>query len=580
MIGLFVVVKDRDKAISTEQIKDVVLKDNKELCFSLVESENTVIARNVINKFKDEQILCISDGVCLAVDGVILNSIELIRKHHVSSIKELFFRHIRNNTLRSLLAELRGSFCGIVVNGSKSFVFTDQLATKQLFYANVDNSLVVSSEVNAIVQYFKANGIKYSLDEAGVYSLMSYAYMYLNHTLVKEIKRVRGGMILQYEANCLCQNPYYHIPTKEINISRADAVEKIDELFLRAIRLQVEKNKEYGYCNPIPLSAGMDCRMTAFAAQKLAADDMLNFSYSEYGQEDCITPGLMARELGNRWLFKSLDNGLDMFNIQESIDISDGLIYYLWPAQLNDFLKLVDTNKWGIVHTGVIGDVVLGCWQNKKNEPYVLGNGAVSLKLIPKLADFLSDTEKNPQSSYELGMFQNRAINGACMGYSTTFRRYCIDMSPFMNIDFFNFCLSLPFAYRKDHSIYYEWVRKKYPLAAKYKHNGITIKGKRSVKYHGQNIRLLAMKDLAVRSIKRFQRDTFKINYGMNPQEAWLNTNSDLREKMTNYFDDNKNCLDNWPEIYKDACQLFANGSAIEKCLAISAVGSVKRLFD
>ena len=580
MIGIFALIANKETRISDAVIKDIVKGNNSGLIFDSVENDNAIVAHNLLDKFQNDQVLYTDDHIILVVDGVILNSKQLMDRYKVNNLKELFLSCINNDSIEGLLSELRGSFCGLIGVGKDIYAFTDQLATKQLFYAFNDGALIVASEVNAIVRYFQNREMPYSLDEVGAYSLMSYAYMYMDHTLIKEIKRLKEGTILRFNEGKIDIREYYKLPEKEISINMDDAIERIDELFLNSVQLQIDKNREYGYCDVIPLSAGMDFRMTAFAAKRITNSPLLNFTYSEFGQEDCYTPGLMARELGNKWLFKNLDNGLDMFNIQESIDIADGLIYYLWPAQLNDVLKLLNTDSWGIVHTGVIGDVILGCWHNKKDGPYILGDGAYSSKLINKLDRHLTEDEKVAGLNYELGMFKNRAINGACMGYSTTFRRYCIDLSPFMNVDFLNFCLSLPFEYRTDHAIYYEWVKKKYPSAAKFKHNGITIKGELAINFKGRKIRIRAIKDLIIRKTQTLQRDIFHKDFGMNPQESWLANNKDLCFEMTNYFNSNKECLKAWPEIYQDACQLFKNGSAIEKSLAISVVGSVKRFFN
>lgn len=579
MIGIFAVIGKWRNGVSNDEIKNIVVNNDTGLEFNISTHEDSIFAHNVLNKFKNDQIFSSDHGTTILLDGVILNSQQLLDKYNAPSLLRLFEHFIEKNCIQELLSEMRGSFCGLVFNDSGLFVFTDQLATKQLFYSYIDDSIIISSEVGTIVHFFKKQSISYSLDEIGAYSLMSYAYMYLNHTLIKEVKRLKEGQILQFCDNVHKITEYYKLKDDEIVISREDAIEEIDRLFLNAVRLQMEKNKEYGYMDVVPLSAGMDCRMTAFAARKISTLPMLNFTYSEYGQDDCVNPALMARELKNKWVFKSLDNGLDMLNIQESIQIADGLIYYLWPAQLNDVLKLINVEKWGVVHTGVIGDVILGCWHNRKTGVYKIGDGAYSTKYISKLSKLVSEESEVNDISYELGMFKNRAINGACMGYSTTFRRYCIDLSPFMNIDFINFCLSLPFDYRKDHSIYYEWVKKKYPAAAKFKHNGVTINGEIVINVKGQKIRIAAIKDIITRKIKRLQRDIFNKDYGMNPQDSWLKNNDFLMDKMNRYFEDHLGSLASWPEIYQDAYELYKTGNAVEKSLAISIVGSVGQFF-
>ena len=337
--------------------------------------------------------------------------------------------------------------------------------------------------------------------------------------------------------------------------------------------LQFDKNAEYGYRNIIPLSAGLDCRMVCYAAKKLGIENVLTFTYSETNQEDAIVPAKMARDLQYQWIFKNLDNGLDLFDIENSIKITDGLIYYPWVSQLNTFLNYINTQNLGIIHTGVIGDVILGSFVKSMKcveQKYKLGDGAYSTKLANRIEEL-----KICDESYEVGMLRNRAINGACLGYSTSFRQYGEAMSPFMDVDFAEFCFSLPMEYRVQHNIYYAWVSQKYPEAAKFPHNGVRISQGKYIKIHGKRYYLNSMGDL----LRNKMRAKFDVNMGMNPMEYWYKSNSKLSNKLDKFYAENKHFLSKYKDLYKDMNELYINGSALEKTMVISLIGSYRYLF-
>ena len=530
-----------------------------------------------IKKFEKEKILFENEQYVICVDGIILNLQEMLNCYSCDDLAHLMIAVADKQELPLFLNKLRGNFCGIVYNKKNKNlkVFTDHFAVKTVFYYKNNDLFIVSTKVKDIVDILKYNNFKYDIDYIGSYALISYGYMYDKHTLISGIYRLKEGKILNYD-NYISIYDYYKINISPQNIDVDTAIEKLDELFVKAVELQYLKNKEYGYTNYAPLSAGMDSRMTNYVLRKLSNELIVSFTYSETGEYDEIIPMQIAKELHNKWIFKSLDNGLDLFNIEESIKIADGLIYYAWPAQLNDFMKYINTDKLGVVHTGVIGDVVIGTFiKQYGKKTYQLGDGAFSQKLISKLKSFV-DSDDKKAIEYEKGMLTNRAINGACLGYSTTFKLYGEDMSPFMNVDLFDFCMSLPLEFRFRHKLYYLWVLKKYPMAGKYKHNGISIYGSRSICIKRKNYRIAALKDIVWNQLKvRFQK-----GYGMNPVQAWYDSNSELKKNLDDYFYNNINVMDAYIDLMNDTKQLYKTGNTIEKIMAISLVGSIKMFFE
>lgn len=539
--------------------------------------EHILFQNEVKSKFYKEQCFEQYMGLVIIFNGVLLNSSQLLKKYAADTILELIEKLYRKK--KDFFKEFRGNFNGCIYDEQKNFllVFSDHLSNKPVFYYEDKEYLVISGKVCNIVEFCKKNA-KLRLDRGGCYSMITYAYMYHDRTLFDGIRRLLPGWYLTYEQETAEKKQFYKITAvRQRELSVKAAIEKMDELFTKAVKLQIEKNKEYGYFNYAPLSAGLDSRMTVMALKRMQAENVVNFTYSETGQLDQQLPMQIAKELGNKWIFKSLDGGLDLFHIDQAIADSDYLIFCGWTSQLGDFMRLVDTGKMGVVHTGVLGDVIPGTFIREsggEKKSYKIGDGAYSGKFINKLKENLSAYQ---YENYETGMMYNRAINGACMGYSIIFSQYAEACSPFMDIDFLDFCFSLPTDYRLQHRIYYKWVEKYYPEAMRYSHNGLKI----STSQFGFSIKGKFIKfDTIPSRIKLMLENWLNKENGMNPTDYWYSANKELKSYMDSYFGKNKKLKELDEELYKDTKHLYENGNAIEKIQAISLAGSVEKAYE
>ena len=576
MIGLFCAYYNDYKLEKSDNDQDLQKEDDTKFLIDCWFNEHVVIRRRTLNKFLNDKVFCSSEKYIIVFDGVVLNLKYLLDKNNQDSLADLITDYYEREQISLLLNEMHGSFEGIIYDISKNEItfFVDQLANRTLFYYISSYALIVSSEVQQIVEELKKQKLDYSLDLAGAYSMLTYGYMYENHTLINEIKRVKEGEIYVYREKKLFLKKYYSIDNNPINMSEQDAIEGIDHLFRKSVLMQYKKNKEYNYDNCTPLSAGLDSRMTSYIITMIADEPVINFTYSQTNELDQIVPAKIAKFLNNRWIFKSLDNGLDLMNIEESCKIADTLIYYAWPAQLNDFMKFFDTSKWGIVHTGVIGDVVVGSFykNNEVIKNYQLGDGAFSNKLILKLNKYLKIDEK---IEYERGMLSNRGINGACLGYSTTFRYYTEALSPFMELNFFSFCMKIPLKFRANHKIYYNWILQKHPQMAQFSHNGTRIATGHRISIAGRNYPIFSIPSLV---IKKLRQDSGK-EAGMNPLQQWYNDNSKLKKYMDTFFKNNLEICGKYDDLMEDAKKLYDSGNAKEKIMVLSLLESMKILF-
>lgn len=532
---------------------------------------------DVKSKFSNDRCFVINKDFLILFHGVLLNSKKLFAKYCVNSIYDLLESCYRRHA-NVFWNEFRGNFYGILYDIKKKemFAFTDHLSNKTLFYYDDKERIILSDNVSDIASYCREKG-KLKLCRGGAYAMLTYAYMYHDLTLFENIKRLLPGWYMVIKNNKIERIQYYQIShgcNKEKSMERA--ISDIDALFLNAVSMQIEKNREYDYYNYAPLSAGLDSRISTMALNRLHAQNIINFTYSQSGELDQKVPMKITEDLGNQWIFKNLDNGWDLLDIDEAIKLGDTLIYYAWPAQLQSFFRMIDTRKMGVVHTGVIGDIVIGSYlgrNSNKLEDYRVGDGAYSKKLLYKLADSIKPIS---YENYEIGMIYNRAINGVCLGYSTTFDKYTEACSPFMDIDLLSYCLTLPLEYRIQHKIYYRWVEKCYPEAMKYKHNGLKMSTSNlGIRLTGKYIAF----DTVPSRIWLMIKSKISKKNGMNPLDFWFDSNKILRDYMNKYFASKLELKYLDEEIYQDAKWLYDTGNTIEKIMAISLVGSISHFF-
>lgn len=473
----------------------------------------------------------------------------------------------------------RGCFCGLIADFNARCVtlFTDHLANMPVYYYFDDSFFCCSTSVFSIAEELKARG-KLKTFLPGAYSLASYAYMLHDFTLFSGVKRLLSGTVATFDLQTgeHGEKRYSRIDNTPHEVREDEAIVEVDRLFTQAVMRQANPNAKYGYDNLCALSAGLDSRMSAFALSRMDGAGLTAFTYSQLMQPDFDIPKRICHDRGWKWIFKSLDGGWDLLRIDDSVSISNGTNYYPWASQLTDFLDCVNLDKFGLIHTGVIGDVVLGTYCDKRNGAarYELGDGAYSQKLIGRLRE-MAPSLGLPDYDYETGMLNHRGINGAALGYSLSFNRKAVAFSPFMDADFFTFCLHLPMALRGHHALYYKWIAACYPEAARYPHNGVAIPTTPvSVPYKGRSIPIQRVPGLLANTVRA------KSEKGsMNPIEWWYKTNALLKEALDEYYIDYRDALFFDRVLQQDVDELYISGSALEKTMCVSLVGSLARFM-
>lgn len=546
---------------------------NNSLLYKKIECRNFLI-----NKFDQDKCFQETDRLIVLLDGVILNKINLQQefpaKDWCHTLERMYF-----SLGEVFFNQLRGSFAGVIYDKhqEKLIVFTDQLGTKFIYYSFINDIFCCSEVMGEMYNLLKEQGIKYNLSSEATKIMLTYGFMIENFTLCEQVKKIEPGSYLTLKNNTIELHRYYQLDNQETitNSSEDDIIEEIDRLFRQAVKRQFNKDNEYGYKHICSLSGGLDCRMTSFVAHDLGFKDQINCTFSQSEYLDQTVPQQIAAFLYHEWLFKSLDNGLWLYDVEEITKITGGNVLYYGSAHSNSMMKYINFENLGLLHSGQLGDVILSSITNikDKDDDYFLGEGAYSTKFI----DSIKESSQMKSMNKEIGYFYYRFLNGTNNGLQNIYN-YTETLSPFMDLDFIEYCLHLPIEYRQNHYIYKKWILSKYPQAAKFKWETIGCRiDSKKIKIANKELYWSKLPKIIIRRLG-FQKIGTDSKNHMNPIGFYLSNNKDLQNYIFHYFEYVK-FLEN-KDIKQIAKAIIKDGLPMEKIQLITLLAAIKLFFN
>lgn len=523
-------------------------------------------------KFPHDKLFTDDDEVFIITEGVILNLKQLQLGHgcqdYFTTIKKMYQKEGD-----SFFNSFRGSFSGLLYDkiNKKWLVFTGHIGSKPVFYFKDEHVFICASELQLVTRILKKLGYKYSLDNTGSYFLLTYGYMLEDYTLIEQVKRLKPGHYIKIENNRAQVNVYDVLSNDVlVNHSRKEIIDNLETLFKNSITLEYEKDLEYGYKHIASLSGGFDTRMNVMTARELGYDNILNMTFSQSGYWDEKIARKIASDLGNEFLFYALDNGNFLKStITDVVIANDGLVIYAGAAHELSSVRNINMSPFGMLHTGQLGDAVLGGYLSApaRKKPQLF-SGAYSSSLSDKISPMVNKILQNYESE-EIFKFYNRGFNGVFNG-DWMVNQFTESYSPFLDMDFFRYTLTIPPALRFRDQIYHEWILAKRPAAAR---------------YIWERTRAKLTTSAAIIKAKYFIRG-FRIKFmrpfvseSMNPFRYWYHTNAGLRKYVDDYFYKHIYLLDDYPELKRDCEKLFEHGRFLEKTQVMTLLEAIKLHF-
>lgn len=559
-------------------------------------TENYMIERRVINKFMNDRLFEDLEDYIVLVEGVVLNNHELIQQYQTQTWLDCVIK-MYQTCGNAFFKDFRGSFSGLFYDKKqdKWLIYTNHIGDKQVFlYKLEEGNYLFATEIGFIVDTLKNNGISISLDKTGAYFTLTHGFVIEDKTLIQGVSKLIAGTYYKLENGKLTEVTYHRFSNTPREMSVKEAIEGIEKYFTKAVRLQFEKDNEYGYKHITCLSGGLDSRMTVMVAHELGYTKQLNTTFSQSNYLDFTVPQQIATDLHHDFIFKTLDGGDFMDKIDEITPITYGSTCYFGISHGKSLYDNINFEPYGLIHTGMIGDAIIGTFfkKNEYNTEYKLGQGAYSLEVIERLSDYRF---KQEYENEEIFCLYTRAFTGANQG-QTYFQEVTESVSPFCDVDFIEFCYSIPLNLRYNHKIYFDWIFEKHPQAADYvwekikrKISRFENKEPKQMMVFGKRIPHFTEPDFSkwlLGSIKRRlhlrrkqKTTTMEINSvnHMNPVDYWYNTNPFIKEFMQKYWEENKHYIQD-SQLNEDMNHLFYDCVLLDKLQALSVLSTIKLL--
>lgn len=551
--------------------------DKNDLINEIISEGSTFVERRTINKFLEDKVFYNDKNYLIVTEGVILNSLDLIKKYLSYSLKDAIINMYEING-QSFFNEFRGSFSGLLFDKKedKKILFTNHTGDKQVFYTQLNGAFVFGSEINYIVEYYEKQKEEYNLDKNSAYSLLTYGYMLEDNTLFCEIKKIKAGHYILITNNKEAEIiQYYKINnTPDNHRTEEEIIENIDSLFRKAIVMSFEKDKQYGYKHLVPLSGGLDSRMTTWVANDLGyGENIVNYTFSQSNYLDETIAKEIASDLEHEWLFMALDNGLFMRNIDKVVKISGGSVLYYGLSHQKRFSDFLNLFNFGIVHTGQVGGILKGYYNSQMQ---VKQGGEYSNMITHR---YKQDNISNYKNESEFLLY-NRQFNGTLQG-NLPLQEKTETFSPFLDIDFVNYSLRIPDKFNKN-EIFIKWMIQKYPESTKYiweeKKGKVT---EPMINIFNKQVLLSQVPKKIVNFILNkvgFVKTMSGKNH-MNPLDYWYNDSEEFREFMDDYFESNINLLSYDKDLLMDCRFMYTKGSGIEKVQVLTLLSALKLYF-
>jgi asparagine synthase (glutamine-hydrolysing) len=542
--------------------------------------QNFYFKRFVIPKFMNDKLFDENNKLFICTDGILLNSKNLKLKYQTDTNFNVLNKIYTDKGITGI-SEIKGDFSGFIFNKDTNLlhIFTNHIGSKNIFYFfdEEKNYLVFGSELKILVNIMRKMGYTPSLSETGAYCLLTFGFMLGDNSLVKNIKKIPPGSILTYSDGHIKIDQYFKLSsTPYLSDSEEVIIKNLDSLFSEAIKLEYDKDLEYNYSHVSTLSGGLDSRMNIMHAEKAGYSNILCVCFSQSDYLDEIIAKRIASDHGFDFLFHFLDNGNYLKNVDESVLANDGLVLYPGSSPMQFTFKLIDWNKLGLLHTGMLGDLIMGSYLLEKNHTPVdnpaIKKSAYSTRLLNKDLIEKLQIPRNYENS-ELFAFYERCVNGVFNGYRIT-EHFTEFSSPFLDKDFLEYAMRMPTKYRYNEGLYLKWILSKVPEAAAYpwEHTGVKINAGLLKKMSYRIYRFIFKKLLR----NKMHKDA------MNPADYWYQTNPGLRHYIEDYFNNNINLLNKHPTLMKDARKLFSEGTFIEKAQVLTLLSAIKlhSLYD
>jgi len=518
-----------------------------------------------------------SDETSVSIfEGVVVNSADLMKSHAMKDRASLLRLALKDESMR-LVRDLSGQFRGLYIDLEQGTIraFTNQTNALNIYYYHQDELFIAGTSIKQINLLLEANGIATHIDETGALMLLTYGYMLSNYTTIQEIRHLPAGQVVSF-AKGKCATAIYHRFTNEPLMNDQDkAIGVIHEIFSESLRQSMQRDDQAGKKHFAFLSGGLDSRQVVMTSSQLGIRDLQCLNFSDPGYPDEITARKIARMLGYELEFYSLKDGRYLLDLEKNLRYNEGQVLIHGGAHLFAALSSMDMSAYGLLHSGQMGDPILGSYlHTPKHTEVEFRSRAYSDLLFDRILGSISHL-KDEYPNNEMYLMYNRGYNGIMNGdHACAEMNYTV--SPFLDPALIQFCLNLAPSIRFRNNTYKEWIKKYNKLGARlaWEQTGLNL-------YAPQ--KLIRFYRLIRGAKKRIYQKIYRTTdlIGMAPFDKWWLANPALRERFSSPYPMLETLRPRISdELYRDILTLYKSKRFSELLQGYSLITGINYLYQ
>ena len=542
------------------------------------------VSRKTLRKFLNDKLFFQDETAAVVLEGAILNKKALCRGKPWPTVAK---DNLLSNAADAINA-MRGPFSGAFCNKQTGewTIFTSHTGYGMVYYYFDGALFIASSDYNEIVDILRDCNIPLVPNETSAIDMLTFGYMTGDETLIKGIKRLQAGHILIYNGNDIRIEQYHAFRITDQNHGRTEKemIDTLDRLFTDAVRMEFEKDREYGYRHICSISGGLDSRLVAWVAGELGYADRMTLI--EYGKGDYIDEQV-AKQIARYWrcelMVKPFDDARFMGDFKDAVRENNGLSLYLGTAHAESMYRLMNFDAFGLMHTG---EEQL-FWDLDDNNDYTdTKTSRLSYAYSRFLMDRYQITDAYPHH-WEFCMY-TRGFQGN--GNSANAKtKHILHCCPFQNVELTEYVFSLPVEVWRGDALYKKWYISKHPEACTFPVE----------RYHGAKItssefvtRLYQMKRIGARETASLILNKLGLSYRphnrttknhMNPFDHWYRLYPDTATYMDSFMQDTLLALQNKQllsdQLAGDMRSMYQKGVVIDKGLVLTVLAAFEQFL-
>lgn len=464
----------------------------------------------------------------------------------------------------SIVKDLRGSFSVVSLNQEKDELklFADPIRSRNLFWNwnSASGGLQFSSDLFDLVDIMRSAGLAIRRDDLASWYMLTFGYMLDDRTLIEGVRRVSPGSVLVFDGRSVREEEVLRFCNEPFEGKRDKSliIDGLEDRFRAAVGAAFARDTASGYEHIAHLSGGLDSRAVVITATQMGFRPILTCTTAVSGYLDQTIAARVARDLGLDNLFYSLDNGSYLVNLETAVRANGGLVFAAGSAHMLDFFRSVNLDRFGVMHTGMLGDAVLGTFLHGPNHAHSNpATGANSMMMSEKARELAQPVWARFDTD-EIYKLYARGFNAILNGFHSL-AKFVTSESPFLDPDFLSYCLSIPPDLRfasTGAGIYRDWILAKRGRVGRFQWERTGVPASAPT--------LVARASMYGRAFAR--RVPFvRFQGSMVPMSEWYRTNHELSGGWTETFNLGISALSSDPELKAAAAHLFSEGSVPEK---------------